>query len=230
MKLLRILTVILACMILLLCGSLIGAYSASQVEPEFYQQVIQEDPIKLEEAGDELEAKTSALASLTDRPGTWQASFTQRQINGWLASDLPEKHPDLLPKNIQDPRVVLAPDVVKVACRMEQNGVSSVIWLESEVFLTDERELAIRIRSLKAGALPMPTSVLLEQLDQEFEKLSVSIRRIQSEGKQTLLIKLPRAKEGVFSREIGQLEVREEEVFIAGKTTDENQETTDPTE
>ncbi len=49
--------------------------------------------------------------------GHWSAVFTDEQINGWLAADLPEKFPQLLPPEIQDPRVVFAPGQLQLACR-----------------------------------------------------------------------------------------------------------------
>ena len=49
--------------------------------------------------------QTAALNNHLRRMGGWEAHFTDQQVNGWLAVDVPKNHPDLLPPEISHPRV-----------------------------------------------------------------------------------------------------------------------------
>ena len=88
-------------------------YSIRHV-PEFYRQALSTDRAQLEKSNKQLLRLTAALRNELRRPGVWQARFTADEINGWLAVDVPKNHPDLLPPQIEEPRVGITPDAVSV--------------------------------------------------------------------------------------------------------------------
>ena len=92
-------------LILLIAGLLWYTYRSTQSVPEFYQSVLEQDTAQLDRAGDQFESNILEMQNASRREGKWQVVFTQDEINGWLAADLPEKFPNALPPFISDPRV-----------------------------------------------------------------------------------------------------------------------------
>ena len=122
----------------------------------FYAEALQLDPQKLETGSRELESRATALYSEARQPGQWQAAFTADQINGWLALQLAEVYADALPDEISEPRVAIEDDHLTLGFRTRRGGVDTVVSADATVMLTDEGDVAIRLLSVQAGALPLP--------------------------------------------------------------------------
>lgn len=214
-----------ALLLLLLAG---GVYFGSQVEPEFYHQALQTAPEDLEQESEELLAKTTALVSLARQEGSWEAVFTESQINGWLAVDLPEKHKELLPPDVHDPRVVIQPDRAKVAWRWDRDRFTTVVSLDLEIFLSKPDELAIRIRRIRAGAVPLPTAQLLDLIGKRAEEAKLHIRWVQEDGDPVALVPIPPVEDGRLLRRIKAIRLEEGQVYLAGETQAADDTTQDP--
>ncbi|MCO6455148.1 MAG: hypothetical protein J5I93_07600 [Pirellulaceae bacterium] len=196
-------------------------YRATQQVPEFYEQVLLVEPQVQEEAGEELEQQVLQLHNEVAEAGDWEAVFTEEQINGWLASDLPEKFSRILPAGVSDPRVLVEPQQARVACRYESPQFRSVIWLDLDIQLTDEPNvLAVRVRQARAGRLPLPLKTFLEQISQQASAADVEVRWTQSEGDPVALVTVPTQHEQYPRREIhlDEVELREGVVYLAGST------------
>jgi hypothetical protein len=88
---------------------LTAAYRATQHVPAFYQAALVERPVEQKAAADQLERQVLELHNEARKPGRWEARFSQDQINGWLAADLPVKFPGALPEGVSAPRVAIEP-------------------------------------------------------------------------------------------------------------------------
>ena len=75
---------------------LLGLQSALHRVPDFYAQAIAMPAATQQAAGEALERNVLALHNEVRDGGQWSAVFTDEQINGWLAADLPEKFPHAL--------------------------------------------------------------------------------------------------------------------------------------
>ena len=142
--------------LLLLAGLAIWAYYAMQQVPLFYQQALEVDEQRLVEASDEMVRQTTELISNVLTEGDWETSFTQEQINGWLAVDLKNNHPGTLPPELRDPRVSISPSGVKMACQYETPVMSTVASLHVAVSLRENNVLALSFRKVRAGTFPPP--------------------------------------------------------------------------
>ena len=80
-------------------------YRSTQFPPAFYQLSLDVDEEISAVEGDEFEVRILNLQNDARSNEQWQAIFTEAQINGWIASDVPEKFPDLLPDAVLEPRV-----------------------------------------------------------------------------------------------------------------------------
>lgn len=191
-RLLRFLVVLAIGGVAVVAVMLCGMYRATQQSPEFYTAALEAPPQVQAEAGDELERRVLELRNELQQPGRWEAQFTQEQINGWLAADLPGKFPNLLPGGISDPRLALEPSLTKLACRYQDQRISTVVSLDADVYLTDEPNVvAVRLRQVRAGSLPIPLGQFLDQISRRAAEGGLALRWSEQEGDPLALLTIP---------------------------------------
>lgn len=222
-KYVRILLVILAVLVLLGAGGATFLYHAAQHEPEFYRQAMTIQPEVQEEAGDELEQSVFELRNETRAPGRWEAIFTDEQINGWLAVDLPKKFASILPPGVESPRVSVHDGLVHIAARYKDKLVESVVSLALEINLTEEpNTVAVTIRRVRAGALPVPIRQFLDRVTAQARRGDIELRWSQMDGDPVALVKIPSQHENYVHHAIfvETIELRDGEIYLAGRTSD----------
>jgi hypothetical protein len=198
-------------------------YRGSQYVPEFYEQALRSEPSPREQAelGDALEREALELRNDAQREGAWEAVFSDAQINAWLAHDLPRNHPRALPSNVSEPRVKITPDQVQLACKYEGQRLATVVSLSAEIHLTDKpNQLAIQIRSVRAGLIPLPLKNLLDQATEIARRSGLQLAWSQQEGDPVALLQIPSQIDGKTKRplQVETLELREGEIYVAGHT------------
>ena len=205
---------------LLLVLLMIGAagYQATQQVPEFYEQALVVEPERQRQASDALLVQASNLASTSHREGSWEVTFTEDQINGWLAVDLKENHPKLLPREFSDPRIAISETQAQIGCRVEQNGFQTVFSLGLEVKLLEPNVVALRVRAARAGMVPLPLDKILERVSDGARKANLPIRWAQESGDPVAVITIPPQGEDKLERRIETIELRAGEIHIAGST------------
>jgi hypothetical protein len=196
-----------------------GAYYAAQQVRPFYVQALEIKPEVLERGSRELESRATALYSDARQQGQWQALFTAEQINGWLATQLAANKDSEVPTNIRDPRVAITKDALTLGFRTSSGGVETVVSVDANVFLTDEGSVAIRLLSVRAGALPLPVMRLADELATACQKLSIPVRWTQQHGEPVALVEMhsdPIADDPQLY--IDTIELGESELYVAGHT------------
>ena len=153
------------------------------------------------------------------RNPTWEVIFTSEQINAWLAADLEQKFPQLLPTGVSEPRVAIEDGLAKVACRYTSPKFSTVFSLELDSFLTETtNEFAIRIAKARAGALPVPLKRFFDQITARAEEANLSVLWTQQEDSPVALVKLPTNLDDVRSDVVIEvIEIEEGQIRIAGR-------------
>lgn len=200
---------------------LFGTYRASQHVPEFYERAIHLEPVDQAKAGEELERQVLELHNEARQEGHWEATFTDEQINGWLAVDLPAKFPNSLPPEVRDPRVAIDPQQAQIACRYEGPKAQAVVSLAVDIHLTDEPNvIAVRIRQARAGLLPLPIKQGLDRITTAAREAGIPLRWSQKEGDPVALVTLPLTHEQYGKRllKLKSLELRAGEIYLAGET------------
>jgi hypothetical protein len=201
-----------------------SAYRAARHVPAFYVQALNSTGEEQKAAGQEFERQSFALHNAVRRRGHWSARFTQDEINGWLAAELPEKFSTALPVGISQPRVAIAADRVQIAAHFEQRGMETVLSLAGEIRLTAEpNEIAMRIERVRAGSLPMPLGKLLDEISALAATAGIPLRWTEVAGDPVALLRLPpELDRQPFVLET--LELGEGALTIAGSTggADEN--------
>lgn len=214
----RLVLAFLAVVLVLLAGGGVWLYTTLQAVPAFYQEALAADPVQLEQANKQMLRRTATLNNELRKSGDWSAVFTQQEINGWLALDVPKNHPDLLPAEVQNPRVKIAPEAVLAGARYD-GDVSTVISLELEVWLQRPNVVGVRLRALKLGELPYRLDQAVDEVVRAAREWGMAVEQSQVDGDPLLLITLTGDLESE-GREVilEQLELRDGEVFVSGTT------------
>lgn len=198
-----------------------AAYRATQDVPEFYQKALKAEPAKQQAAGDELEREVLELHNEVRKPGRWEAAFSQDQINGWLAADLPEKFPGALPRGVSDPRVAIEPHRVQLAVKYDEGDISTVLSLTGDMYLTDQpNEVAVHIQHVRAGSVPIPLGQFLDHIADRATRAGLPLRWTEQEGSPVALIRVPLDRKEFRGRnlQIEQLEMQEGQLVVSGRT------------
>lgn len=201
-------------------GGVLGAlYVALAHVPHFYDEALDQPPTKQQEGNDALIKNANALASSARRQGVWSAVFTADEINGWLGVDLAQNFPDLLPPQISRPRIRLVPGSATIACRYQENAVSTIISLNVELYVAEPNVLALRIHNIRAGAIPIPLSQVLDGVTAAAQSMNLRLRWVQAKGDPVALVTLPSTigRDKVAYR-LEKLDLRQDAIYLAGQT------------
>lgn len=199
-------------------GGAAWLYRAACTVPDFYQQTLVLAPHVAEKAGDEFTEQSFELANRVRDIGKWSALFTDEQVNGWLATEMPQKHPELVPEGFADPRVRFAQDGLQFGVQYTAAGVATIVWLDVEVSMTEQREAALRFRRVQAGSLPLPLGHVLDALTHVAEGLNVPLRWTTTDGDPTALIGLAATSDGRMRFELEQVKISDGRLFVSGHT------------
>lgn len=213
------LAVLLLCMLLFL-------YLAARHEPAFYREAMKADHTAMKQDSDRMLRKAASLQSVLRKPGRWELCITADEINGWLAVDLAENHPDALPQTMKDPRVSIRPDAITVACRFDQDGANSILSLTIQPYAGqtanesqhDETSVvAVRIIAVRAGLLPLPLEKVLDGLSRAARDMGLHLDWRRSGGNPVAMIAVPDGDDELVVR-IETLRLGEGELFLTGVT------------
>jgi hypothetical protein len=161
----------------------------------------------------------SAVHAALQRVGPWEASFTERELNAWLALDLTRNHAALAGDWARDARVELLPGRLRAGCRMGRWSLSTVAWIEAEIRLRAANQLAITIADARLGLVPIPRGPILQALARRLDSLGMvsEIRRLEATN--VLVVYIPSTHEaGGASHWLESLLLASGEVAIAGET------------
>ncbi len=194
-------------------------YLASRKAPDFYEQALVADRKEAEKASDELLERATALASDLEKEGQWEASFSDAQINGWLAVDLERNHPEALPKSISDPRVAITAEALTLAAGFDRGEVKSVLSLTVGVYVPQPNVIALRIRKARAGLLPLPLDSVLQRVSEAASQLNLAVEWRQEEGDPVALVSFPAPRNNENKLvQVEELELGDGVVHLSGTT------------
>ncbi len=160
--------------------------------PAMYRQWLEVPPEQNAQQGLEFERRLVELSNRIRLDKHWSARLTHEQINGWLASDLPEKFPRVLPSTVKEPRVVIRENEMDLVFRIESSRFKGIVTITGEIFCTDvENQLAFRVGKVRSGVLPIPMSWWASQLEKSLRTKAILLSWSQIDGDPVAMITLP---------------------------------------
>jgi hypothetical protein len=142
-------------------GLAVALWAGLTHRPDFYRTLLVLDPARRQQRADEFVSHSSQLRNDIVNESRWEAVFTAEEINAWLAEDLAQQFADRIPPGVSDPRVLFEPDRVTLAFTHSAGAVQSVVWAVARLRVVGPNEVAFTFEKVRAGALPVPSDVLL---------------------------------------------------------------------
>ncbi|HEX4146637.1 MAG TPA: hypothetical protein VHY91_24255 [Pirellulales bacterium] len=187
--------------------------------PSFYQAAVERDPALAEQDNDRCLQQAAALASKLQSPCEWQAIFSVDQINGWLAVDLARNYGKSLPPQIINPRIDFHSGAATLACTYRSAGHETVMSIAFDLYLSEPNVVALRLRRVRAGLLPVPLADVLRVIAQAGHGFGLLVQWRQVAGDPVALVHLSHSIADEDNElQLEAIELREGEIFIAGRT------------
>ena len=155
----------------------VALYYASVEVPDFYSRAMNEVPPPAERraAAEEFETRTVELARAVEYRRTWEQSFTQAQINAYLAQGMPEELDGRIPDTVSDPLVDLSlPGAAQVGFRLSNSKFEGVVSVRLRPEVVGPNRLALHVESLKAGWFPLDPRAFSGQVTKYLNKHDVA--------------------------------------------------------
>jgi hypothetical protein len=211
-------------LLLLLIAALCFVYYTSQQQPEFYDAAMRLEEAQNQAMGSKMETTALEIYNSAMFPTTWDGRLSEMEINGWLASELPTKFPEMLPENIKDPRVSLEANQLTIACRCSYKDLQGMLVGKFDLFCTEQpNQVAVRIRSVKLGVLPFPVTQFADVITDLLQKSGYESNWSTKDGDPLLLVNVPDDHlviEEYYRIEVKSFDIKEKAIFITGETVE----------
>jgi hypothetical protein len=196
----------------------VGAlYWAAQAVDPFYAEATDVKPTELRQEGRELENRVADLTDQAQTTGRWESIFTDGEVNGWLATILREKYPNLLPAEVVEPRVSFVAGRCLLGYRYEGEALRAMVTIEGEPFMASHDVAGLRFRRARVGILPLPLAKVVEHINEGAKKLDVAIRWAEKQGDPVLLVGVTNAlSTEEETRRLEAIDLRDGELVLAG--------------
>lgn len=207
---------VLAMVILVLLAALV----AVRQSPDFYRAAGElGDPVAAESLARRMVSKAAALHAAAGGAGPWEAVIQDREVNAWLAIDLPRNHRGLLPAGIELPRVSFQPRRVAVAARTRIGPFVAVAWAEMEVWLQGVNQVGLKPAAAGLGSLPVPRDAMLRHLASRLAAAGLITDLRRTQGGLLLVVSPPSSYDAAAGNcQLDSLAVAAGELLVAGIT------------
>ena len=163
-------------------------------EPAFYRrQAVPAGPAR-EQRCCEFKAEFSQfLEGIVNQPKEgWYARFTDLQINSYLEEAGQRENVLQLPQGISDPRVAIEAERLRIGFRYGAGWLSSVVSLDLRLWLAprEPNVVAVEVRGLRRGALPVSTQLLLERISDVARRQGLEVTWFRHEGLPVALVRM----------------------------------------
>jgi hypothetical protein len=198
-------------------------YTSAQKEPEFYQKALSLTEQAQTQLGDDFEKQLIELQNSARTEDRWQAVFEEAQINGWLASDFPEKFANSLPRNFSEPRIGIEQDVFRFAFRFKSTRVNGIIQAEVNAFCTKvPGQIAVRIKGVRSGLVPIPVNSIADRVSAALRQLGAQVEWTEIDRDPVALISLPPDKVKLGNKRvmIEAIQILEKKLVLSGTSVD----------
>ena len=211
-------------LLLLLLVALGVVYYFSQQQPDFYATALDRKPEESKALGSRMEQTVFDIYNSAVIPTTWQGEIVEDEINGWLTSELPEKFHELLPEYIKDPRVKLTKNKLTIACRCTYKDLKGIVVGDFDLFCTDQpNQVAVRIRGLNVGIVPLPVTQFADQITESLQKSGYQSSWTKLEGDPVLLVNVPDDHlviDDYYRIEVRSFDIEDKKILITGETVE----------
>ena len=205
------------------------AYHVSQQEPEFYKVALRQSPEVARAKGAELETTVMSIYNSVLEQGNWRGEVSQDQINGWLATQLQQKFPELLPEDVvANPRVSISQGEISLAGHAHFQNLQGIVVAKLDIFKTDQKDqFAVRFRDIHVGVIPVPIKPFADDISSGLNLHGYQTMWTEIEGDPLLTVIVPEEKlmvHALYRVNIETIDLEEQKIIVSGTTINQVEE------
>ena len=186
-------------------------------EPPFYRELTSMDRAIRRVEADHFVSQTFQLRNDIANEGHWEASFTDEEVNAWLAEHLVSHFRDDIPEGVSEPVVVFDLDRVTLAFKLDQGPFTSLVWVVAELRVAGDNTIALSLEKIRAGAFPVPAEEIAARITRQARLNGLQIDWRQERGESVAYIRYsptPGRVDVVLER----LSILDGRIFIGGRS------------
>ena len=186
-------------------------------QPSYYRAMVTLPRDQREVGAKHFVAQSLQLRNDICNEPTWEAVFSDQEVNAWLAEDLVTHFADQLPPEVHDPRVLFEMDRVVLAFQLDKGGVQSVITVVAHPRVPEGNTVELTIEKIRAGILPVPADNVLDRIINHARYHGVDVQLQRRDGYPVVVMRYtPNLnREDV---ELEELEIRSGQIRLAGRS------------
>ncbi|QEH33534.1 hypothetical protein OJF2_20360 [Aquisphaera giovannonii] len=194
-----------------------AAWLSLTYEPSYYRAMVNLTREQREGKARHFVAQSLQLRNDIVNEPTWEAVFSDQEVNAWLAEDLVTYFADQLPPEVHDPRVLFETDRVILAFQLNRNGVQSIITVIARPRVPEGNTVELTLEKIRAGILPVPADNILDRITEYARMRGVDVRWQRRDGYPVVVMKYTPnlAREDV---QLEELEIRGGQIRLAGRS------------
>jgi hypothetical protein len=163
-------------------------------EPDCYQRLAQPPGEERQKHSKEFLENCSSLATKVVNDKVWEVQFTQDQINSYLDEDFIHSNIKLLPEGINQPRVALEADKIRLAFRYGKEAwYSTIITVDLRVWVAKKTQepnvVGLELQGLHAGSLPISAQSVLENISEVARRQDIEVTWYRFNGNPVALLR-----------------------------------------
>ncbi len=156
----------------------VGVWLSLTYQPSYYRAMLLQSREQRKGKAKRFVAQSLQLRNEIVNDPTWEAVFSDQEVNAWLAEDLLVSHlADQLPPEVNEPRVLFELDRIILAFQLRQRGVESVITVVARPRVPEGNTVELTLEKIRAGILPVPADNVLDKII-EYARLPRRRRRV----------------------------------------------------
>jgi hypothetical protein len=151
----------------------------------------------------------------------WAQSFTQDQVNAYLAEDFLKMGTANMPDDFSDPRMVLEADRIRIGFRYGEGAWSTIISADLKVWLAvnECNVVVIEVEGLYAGGLPITSQSLLERFAESARRQEMEVTWYRLNGHPVALLRFQPGKKDP-TVQLKHFKLQDGMLHVAGGPTD----------
>ncbi len=193
-------------------------------EPGFYRRVAVPPGPRREEQSRQFFTRFWAFLEDVHERRVWDATFTQDQVNSFLDHEFVLSNLDrqVLPEGISEPRVALDADRLRLAFRYHVGRWSTVISIDMRVWLAaaEPNVIALELRGMRAGSLPVSAQSLLERLTDAADRNNIKMSWYRHQGNPVAILRFQGDQPRSSAMQLDCLALQPGQVVVHGQATE----------
>jgi hypothetical protein len=195
----------------------VGIWFSLTYQPPYYRAIVRLSREQRAGRAKKFVAQSLQLRNDICNEPTWEAVFTDQEVNAWLAEDLVTYFADQLPPEVSEPRVLFELDHMTLAFQLRQGGFQSVITVVARPRVPGGNTVELTLEKIRAGILPVPADQILDRIIEYARFHGVDVEWARRDGYPVVLMRYtPHIdREDV---QLEELQIRDHQIRLAGRS------------